>query len=80
MIERAAGSELRSAIVVTTINPPTEALRKLRDGAPRLAASLYIVGDAKSPVDFALDGAVWMDLACQRRTPSSYARICPTGH
>lgn len=68
------------AIVVTTINHPTEAVLALRDGAASIGAPFYVIGDSKSPADFALDGARWFDLDAQRATGLRFAEACPTRH
>lgn len=70
----------RYAIVVTTINSPTEALRAVAGGAPRIRADVIIIGDEKSPAGFALPGAHYLDIAQQRATPYRYAQIAPTRH
>lgn len=69
-----------AAIVVTTINPPTPALQTLAAGAPKLDARLVIIGDDKSPADFELPGADYMDLAAQRASGFELAVAAPTRH
>lgn len=69
-----------AAIVVTTINSPTPALRELAAGAPRLGAGLIIVGDETSPADFDLAGADYFDLDAQRASGFELARAAPTRH
>lgn len=71
---------MTAAIVVTTINSPTPALRELAAGAPRLGARLIVVGDEKSPADFDLPGAHYLDIAAQRASGFELARIAPTRH
>ena len=50
------------AIVVTTINAPTRAMLEIRDSAPKLEARFVVIGDTKSPPDFHLNGADYLDL------------------
>jgi hypothetical protein len=68
------------SIVVTTINAPNEALVSLQNGATKLNAPFYVVGDTKSPADFDLPGALWYDVGAQRGSGFRFAEICPTRH
>lgn len=68
------------AIVVTTINHPTAAVAELADGAARLNAQFFIVGDGKSPADFNEPRATYLDLVAQRSTGFRYALEAPVGH
>ena len=70
----------RYAVVVTTINPPTQAIKSLQAGSHNLAADLYLIGDSKSPSDFLVPGARWFDLKHQTALSFRYARACPTRH
>lgn len=70
----------RYAIVVTTINPPTRGMVELAGGAGRLGADVIVIGDEKSPKEFALDGADFLDIEAQRRTGFSYAAAVPARH
>lgn len=69
-----------AAIVVTTINSPTPALRELAAGAPGLGARLIVVGDEASPADFHLPGADYFDLDAQRASGFELAQLAPTRH
>ncbi|WBH17443.1 STELLO glycosyltransferase family protein [Sphingomonas radiodurans] len=73
-------SSPRYALVVTTINPPNEALTMLADGASRLDARFWVIGDTKSPADFALPGADYLDVPTQQASGFGFARACPTKH
>ena len=68
------------AVVVTTINRPTRAVIDILEGAKTLGAGFYIIGDSKSPADFSLPGAHYLDLEAQRRTGFAFAALCPTRH
>lgn len=68
------------ALVVTSIAAPNDALRCLAAGAADHDHSFIVVGDAKSPPDFRLDGCAFYDVAAQRDSGFEYARRCPTGH
>lgn len=69
-----------AAIVVTTVNHPTAALRQLAGGCRARGCDLVIVGDEASPAGFTLEGGRYFDLAAQRRSGSKYAQACPTRH
>lgn len=68
--------------VVTTIQSPTAAVRRLR---ARLydagdASNLIVIGDRKGPESFSLDGAQFFDLAWQLQCHYTLARTLPIGH
>lgn len=68
------------AIVITTINHPTRPVREIASAAGRLQAQFVLIGDDKSPSDFAQPGSVYLDIAAQRDSGFSYARSAPTRH
>lgn len=68
------------AVVVTSINPPTRAVTEIATDASRLAADFIIVGDRKSPPDFAQPGAIYLDLEAQAHTGFRYAAEAPAQH
>ena len=68
------------AIVITTINHPTHAVRTVAAGASRIDATVILIGDEKSPADFDQPGAVYLDLAAQGRTGFRLAGLAPTRH
>ena len=70
----------RFAIVVTTINAPTTAVKEIQANCHQDGPSFYVVGDSKSPPDFRLDGASYLDLEAQRATGFRFAELCPTRH
>jgi hypothetical protein len=67
------------AVVVTSISPPNEALRTLAGGCAAHGFRFVVVGDAKSPADFQLDGCDFFDLKKQAETGFRFAEVCPTG-
>ena len=73
-------SEVSTSLVVTTINPPTEAMRSLAAGANEHGIRFVVVGDKKSPSGYELDGAEYLDLEAQLATGFEFAADCPTGH
>jgi len=70
----------RVAVVVTSIAAPNPVLRALAGGCRRHGWDFIVIGDAKSPPDFQLDGCRYFDLAAQRKLGLSLAEHCPTGH
>ena len=67
-------------MVVTTINAPTRGVIEIRDAAPKLDAQFVLIGDTKSPSDFHLDRAVYLDLPRQLETGFAFAKLCPNRH
>ena len=68
------------AVVVTTINAPTRAVIEIQERCGELDAQFYLIGDSKSPPDFALPGSRYLDLQAQADTRFAFARLCPTRH
>lgn len=69
-----------SAVAVTTINRPTRAVLEIRDRAVEKDWRFFVIGDSKSPADFTLPGADYLDLAAQKATGFRFAELCPTRH
>jgi hypothetical protein len=69
-----------TALVVTSINPPTPILEALAAGARRAGITFIVAGDTKSPSDFALEGCDFLDVEAQRHTGFTLAAACPTRH
>jgi hypothetical protein len=70
----------RTAVIVTSINSPTPILRALADGCRAAGFRFLVVGDSKSPPEFALDGCEFLDIAAQHRSGFALAKLCPTSH
>ncbi len=68
------------AVVITTINHPTRAVREIARDAGKLDAEFVLVGDGKSPPDFRQPGATYLDLDAQRRAGFRYGEIAPSRH
>jgi len=69
-----------TAVIVTSINPPTPALRALAEGCRAAGFRFIVVGDTKSPLDFALDGCDFLNIDSQYDSGLAFARLCPTAH
>jgi len=71
---------MKISLVVTTINRPNSVLHSLAHGAVKAGWDFVIIGDKKSPADFSLPGAHYLDLQAQGKLNLEYTRACPTGH
>ena len=69
---------MHTALVVTSISPPTPILRALAGGARATSTDFILAGDTRSPADFQLDGCTFLDIEAQRRTGLAFAQACPT--
>jgi STELLO glycosyltransferases len=69
-----------TALVVTSVAPPTDALRALAAGAGSAGWAFLLVGDEASPDDFELAGCEFYGLERQRGLRFELARLCPTRH
>lgn len=69
-----------ASIVVTSINPPTAAMRAIAAGASPRGIAVVVVGDTKSPPDFSLEGTCFLDIEAQLSSGFRFARLCPTRH
>jgi hypothetical protein len=67
-------------IVVTSISAPNEALRLFAGEGRRQGFEFIMVGDTKSPADFALEGCDYYSVERQVETGFAFARACPTKH
>jgi hypothetical protein len=67
-------------VVVTSINPPTEAMQALARQSMASDHNFIVIGDAKSPADFHLEGCRFLRLDEQYETGFLLAEICPKNH
>jgi hypothetical protein len=68
------------AVVLTTINHPTRAVNEINERSGELNAKFVLIGDSKSPADFACPGADYYDIDAQVATGFKFAKLCPTKH
>ena len=68
------------ALVVTTINAPSEAIRALATGAKANHWQFIVVGDRKSPSTFECENVSYFSLDAQRLEGFRYAEECPIDH
>jgi hypothetical protein len=65
------------SIVVTSINPPTECLTAFANGAFMNGAEVLVIGDRKSPANFSLSGARFVDVNEQIARFPGFAKLLP---
>jgi len=70
----------RTALVVTSIASPNDALRRLADAARAHSWRFYLIGDERSPSDFHLPGCEFYSLERQRAAGLRFAEECPVRH
>lgn len=66
------------AIVITTINKPTEAVRKIASSCSDW--TFVVVGDRKTPSDWEWPGVKFLSAAEQIETGGEFAAACPFNH
>lgn len=71
---------MKTAVVITSINSPTEAVRDFAALADHNDWSMYVIGDKKGPEPFDLDGCSFVSLEDQLKLPFAFPNACPTGH
>ena len=69
-----------ASIVVTSISAPNAALCELAKQCKERGVFFFLIGDAKSPADFSLDGCEFFSLSRQRDSGFRMAELLPTGH
>ena len=66
--------------VITTIQPPTPAVRELNRWLGEVAGRLVIAGDKKGPAAYDLPHTDFLPLAAQQASGFALAELLPTGH
>ncbi|HQF19780.1 MAG TPA: STELLO glycosyltransferase family protein [Kiritimatiellia bacterium] len=66
--------------VITTIQPPTRAVRELNQRLGEVAGRLVIAGDKKGPAAYDLPHTDFLPLAAQQASGFALAELLPTGH
>jgi hypothetical protein len=67
-------------VVVTTINHPTHAVKEIAKRSQDHGWKFILIGDTKSPPDFEISGATYLDIRAQQELPFKFSKICPTRH
>jgi len=70
-------SSPRPHIVVTSISSPNEVLESIAEGSARSDFRFLVIGDVKSPADFALKDCRFLSLREQQGLNFRYASVCP---
>lgn len=70
----------RFAIVITSINYPTEAISEIARKAQDNPFDFIVIGDLKSPSDFNANSCLFYSLDDQLKSDFYFARECPIGH
>ncbi|MCD7109685.1 STELLO glycosyltransferase family protein [Rhizobium sp. DKSPLA3] len=68
------------SVVVTSINPPTKALKDIATDGRDFYSKFIVIGDTKSPADFSLNGCEYYSVDDQTALEHKLARIAPTKH
>jgi STELLO glycosyltransferases len=68
----------RGTILITTINSPTLAVKKI--AADRPDWTFIVIGDTKTPADWAWPGVTYLSVADQIAQVGKFAEKCPTRH
>jgi len=71
---------IKTALVVTSISSPNEAMRALAIGAAQNNFDFLVIGDSKTPSGYQLDGAQFYSLYEQLARGGQFANLCPTKH
>jgi len=66
------------AMVITTINYPTEGVKKLARTCPDW--NIVVIGDRKTPADWHYEGVQFLCVKDQLAMNSAYAKKCPLNH
>jgi hypothetical protein len=66
------------AIVITTINLPTGAVRKIAESRPDW--DFIVVGDRKTPKEWAFPGVTFLGVEAQSSAVGEFAEKCPFNH
>lgn len=73
-------SPKKPTIVITSINPPNDAVTKFARGAQNHGFNLYVIGDLKSPKTYDLSGVDFFDVDDQQKLNFNYADKAPVNH
>jgi hypothetical protein len=66
--------------VITTVQPPTVAVRKLQERISAVSGQLLVVGDRKGPVEYSLHGAQYYSLTDQQSLGFGLSAALPENH
>jgi hypothetical protein len=69
-----------TALVITSVSAPTEPVKEYAAGCRSNGMDFIVVGDRKTPADFALDGCRYLSLAEQGLLSFQLAHLLPENH
>ena len=75
-----ANVETVGAVVLTSIAPPNDVMRRIAEDCMQRGMRFYVMGDTKSPARFDLPGCDFYSVDAQRATGLGFAQLCPTRH
>lgn len=70
----------RPHLIITSIQAPNAVMRAFAEQCGPEGFDFVVVGDTKSPKDFALEGCRFMGVDDRRAQEFAFARACPTAH
>lgn len=71
---------MNTALVVTSINPPNPVMQALAEATRADGVPFFVVGDRKSPTEYDLPGAMFLDLKAQEQRFGAFSQLLPVGH
>ncbi len=71
---------MKTSLVVTSIASPNRILTSLADGARSRNIPFVLIGDVRSPAEFALEGCTFYSLAEQKKLDFATATLVPERH
>jgi len=75
---RATTVSIRGTVLITTINSPTTAVKKIASDCPDW--TFIVIGDTKTPADWSWPGVTYLSIADQIAQVGKFAEKCPTRH
>ena len=68
---------MKRFLVITSISAPNRALKCYAEGCRKHGVNFIVIGDSRSPADFALSGCDFFSLERQRTLDFPYTPLCP---
>lgn len=72
--------KVTASLIITTIASPNEVLKQFASQVKEHNVDFIVIGDAKSPKDFSLDGCRFLNIEEQKSLPFELARQLPFNH
>ncbi len=69
-----------TAIIITSISAPNQAMTLFAEGAKSRGMDFFVIGDVRSPAEFALEGSRFFSLAEQHKIGFTFVALCPERH